>query len=469
MAITDQHPDYELFAPQWQRCQDAFDGIDAIKRRPREYLPQLSAKQEEDSYKRMLQLAEWSDAPEHTVRALVGAAMRVPPTIDGPRTLVDEFMGDMTLTGQTLESVTTDALRAVLITGRVGLYVDFDPNRQRAYLRIVQAPSISNWAERADRTALTAVVIADQREEFDFAELTRTRTDRLRALQIGPSGEYVQRVFEAQDPEGKTAEAKRFEQISVTTPLLPSGRAATKIPFIFAGVGSNSATPDKPPMLGLTDTSIALFRNSALLERTLVINSGPIYFWGSRGEIPKNLEISPGAVYGGEPEDTFDMFDATADSVGALREAMGDKRQTLAMLGAAMLQDLAIQETAEAAGIKAAARMAVLRLVVNAAEEAMNKAAAFMAERHGEARQLDVKLNREFVSPRIDPAILQVYLTLIRENRISYETFYALLTDADLTRPETTADAEQQAIAMEQERQAPQPTPPPQPGENEDE
>ena len=93
-----------------------------------------------------------------------------------------------------------------------------------------------------------------------------------------------------------------------------------------------------------------------------------------------------------------------------------------------------------------------------------------MAERHGEARQLDVKLNREFVSPRIDPAILQVYLTMIRENRISYETFYALLTDADITRPETTADAEQQAIAMEQARQAP-PTPPipPQPGENEDE
>ena len=116
-------------------------------------------------------------------------------------------------------------------------------------------------------------------------------------------------------------------------------------------------------------------------------------------------------------------------------EAMRDKRQTLAMLGAAMLQDLAIQETAEAAGIKAAARMAVLRLVVNAAEEAMNKAAAFMAERHGEARQLDVKLNREFVSPRIDPAILQVYLTMIRENRISYETFYALLTDADLDAP----------------------------------
>ena len=65
---------------------------------------------------------------------------------------------------------------------------------------------------------------------------------------------------------------------------------------------------------------------------------------------------------------------------------------------------------------------------------------------------------------------LQVYLTMIRENRISYATFYALLTDADLTRPETTADAEQQAIAMEQERQAPPtpPTPPPQPGENED-
>ena len=134
-----------------QRCQNAFDGIDAIKRSPKEYLPALSAKQDEASYNRMLQRAEWSDAPEHTVRALVGAAMRVPPTIDGPQTLVDEFMGDMTLTGQTLESVVTDALRAVLITGRVGLYVDFDPEQQRAYLRLVQAPSITNWAERKTR------------------------------------------------------------------------------------------------------------------------------------------------------------------------------------------------------------------------------------------------------------------------------------------------------------------------------
>ena len=109
MAITDKHPDYDLFAPQWKRCQDAFDGIDAIKRRPKEYLPELSAKQDQASYQRMLQQAEWSDAPEHTVRALVGAAMRVPPDIDGPQTLVDDFKGDMTLTGQTLESVVTGA------------------------------------------------------------------------------------------------------------------------------------------------------------------------------------------------------------------------------------------------------------------------------------------------------------------------------------------------------------------------
>ena len=468
MAITDNHPDYDLLAPQWQRCQNAFDGIDAIKRSPKEYLPALSAKQDEASYNRMLQRAEWSDAPEHTVRALVGAAMRVPPTIDGPQTLVDEFMGDMTLTGQTLESVVTDALRAVLITGRVGLYVDFDPEQQRAYLRLVQAPSITNWAERNDKTALTAVVLADQREEFDFAEFTRTRTDRLRALQLTADGQYMQRVFEAQDPQGASAEAKRFEQVSAATPLLPNGQAATAIPFVFAGVGSNSATPDKPPMLGLTDTSIALFRNSALLERALIMASGRWYFLADQLP-PKEIEIYPGALILGSTIDaTMDEFGGDAESVGAIREAMGDKRQTLAMLGAAMLQDLAVQETAEAAGIKAAARMAVLRLVVNAVEEAMNKAASFMAERHGEARQLDVKLNREFVSPRIDPAILQVYLTMIRENRISYETFYALLTDADLTRPETTADAEQQAIAMEQERQAPLPTLPPQPGENED-
>ena len=269
MAITDKHPDYDLFAPQWQRCQEGFDGIDAIKRSSKERLPPLSAKQDEASYQRMLQRAEWSDAPEHTVRALVGAAMRVPPTIDGPQTLVDEFMGDMTLTGQTLESVVTDALRAVLITGRVGLYVDFDPEQQRAYLRLVQAPSITNWAERNDKTALTAVVLADQREEFDFAEFTRTRTDRLRALQLTADGQYMQRVFEAQDPQGASAEAKRFEQVSAATPLLPNGQAATAIPFSFAGVGSNSATPDKPPMLGLTDTSAS--RSSA----TRLFWSGP--------------------------------------------------------------------------------------------------------------------------------------------------------------------------------------------------
>ena len=470
MAITDKHPDYDLFAPQWQRCQEGFDGIDAIKRSSKERLPPLSAKQDEASYQRMIQRAEWSDAPEHTVRALVGAAMRVPPTIDGPQPLADEFMGDMTLTGQTLESVATDALRAVLITGRVGLYVDFDLARQRAYLRLIQAPSITNWAERADKTALTAVVIADQREEFDFAELTRTHTDRLRALQIGPGGQYLQRVFEAQDPQGNTPEAKRFEQISVTTPVLPNGQAASQIPFVFAGVGSNSATPDKPPMLGLTDTSIALYRNSALLERALIMASGRFYFLADR-EPPKDLEVYPGVVITGSNEDaTLDEFGGDAESVGAIREAMGDKRQTLAMLGASMLQDLAVQETAEAAGIKASARMAVLRLAVNAVEEGMNKAVSFMAERHGEAGQLDVQLNREFVGPRIDPAILQVYLAMIRENRISYETFYALLTDADLTRPKTTADAEQQAIAMEQERQAPPAPPalPPQPGENED-
>ena len=467
MAITDKHPDYDLFAPQWQRCQEGFDGIDAIKRSSKERLPQLSAKQDEASYQRMLQRAEWSDAPEHTVRALIGAAMRVPPTIDGPQPLVDEFRADMTLTGQTLESVVTDALRAVLITGRVGLYVDYDLARQRAYLRLIQAPSVTNWAESEDKTALTAVVIADQREEFDYEQLTRTRTDRLRALQIS-DGQYLQRVFEAQDPQGSSPEAKRFEQVSVATPLLPNGQAATAIPFVFAGVGSNSATPDKPPMLGLTDTSIALFRNSALLERSLIMASGRFYFLADR-DAPKDIEIYPGVVLRGSNEEaTLDEFGGDAESVGAIREAMGDKRQTLAMLGASMLQDLAVQETAEAANIKAAARMAVLRLVVNAIEEAMNKAAAFMAERHGEAGQLDVKLNREFVSPRIDPAILQVYLTMIRENRISYATFYSLLTDADLTRPETTADAEQQAIAMEQERQAPPPPIPPQPGENEE-
>jgi hypothetical protein len=66
MPITTTNSEYDKRVRQWQRCQDAIDGSDAIKARGEVYLPQLSG-QTADEYRAYQQRALWYGASARTV------------------------------------------------------------------------------------------------------------------------------------------------------------------------------------------------------------------------------------------------------------------------------------------------------------------------------------------------------------------------------------------------------------------
>jgi len=65
---------------------------------------------------------------------LTGMIMRKDPQISAPDEIKEE-LDDVTLTGETMEEFVQGALDQILVTGRVGIQIDYPPNSRPTKIR----------------------------------------------------------------------------------------------------------------------------------------------------------------------------------------------------------------------------------------------------------------------------------------------------------------------------------------------
>jgi hypothetical protein len=438
MDITDRHPDFDAFAPLWQRVRDALAGGDAVKARSSAYLPRPEG-QDAAAYQAYKTRARWVDVPERTRRGLLGAVFRREPVIAGPDRLLAGLDG-LTTGGLPFGVFARQATGEVLALGRYGVLVDMPGDRPAGALPLwagYAAETIEDW-ERAridGRFVTSRVKLAEpdataSESEVQYRELLLV--DGLYEVRIWRSG-------------GARGGGWRIAEVHRPT---RNGKRLSVIPFVFLGVDDLDPDVDKPPLLGLVDETIGHYQLSADYRQSLFLTAQPTPWLAGFAEEETPSRIGSGALWASaNPEARVGMLEFQGAGIEAIRQAMLDSEARMVLLGARFFErQKRAAETAEATRLRFSADGATLTTIARTVGDGLTRGLKWTVEWAGlPGEGVSLELNKDFLPEALSADDLRARLQLWQSGAIAFDDLVAELkrgevVDADRSAAEIRAE-----------------------------
>jgi hypothetical protein len=275
VAVTSKHPQYEDRAEDWQQLVDCYRGERRVKSNRTVYLPATSGMELDGmgtnqpgsrAYNAYLKRAVFPDFVKSAVTTMVGLMHRERATIEVPRALED-VLARTTPKGEDAWTLLRKINEQQLLTGRLGLLVEAPDNAPVGdalpFVALYSAGRVTNWDDgRAEqgRRRLEFVII----EETEFERVTDYNWER----------RQKHRVLRLSDADDESTVAAGTYTVAVTRDgneptaadfVAPSigGVTLQDIPFIFVNTEDLVTDPDEPPLLGLSNLALAVYRGEA--------------------------------------------------------------------------------------------------------------------------------------------------------------------------------------------------------------
>jgi len=460
--------------PKWSRLRDCFSGRDAVLNAGSKYVPDLKGLDiaGNTAYR---QRGNFYNAVKRTVQGLTGVIFQKAPEVKMPEPL-KSFLDDVTSTNVTFEMFSFDAGQEAMLMGRMGVLIDMaaiEAPTNRPYLCSYLAESIINWrtVPYGGEDILTLLILREVTDETDEKDsFVNKRIEQYRECRM-LGGIYSQQLWRESDIRG------RKEWVPYGAPIIPTRRGdpLTFIPFVFIGSQHATTELDEPPLTDLADTCLAHWRNSVDHEYGLHLTALPTP-WVSGAKGPQDgspLPIGPSKVWELELQGQAGMLEFTGAGLKALAEAMAEKKKQMAVIGARMLEDVPnVDETATAVRLRRSGENASLRTVANAMEQAFTMILQTVvwwqtSVDHPRDAIAEVGLNKEYANVRITAPEVQAALQAVKEGKMSFETWWNLLTTGGWGREGIDAEAEKKEIDKDTPEPVPAPLPAPvlKPGE----
>jgi len=277
MSLKTVHPEYAMFLQMWIDMRVFHKGQRAVKERGTEYLPPTSGMVLDgmnagdiglSAYKAYKDRAIFPDYVREGVEALMGlihqhdAKIELPPRMEYLRTKA-------TINGESLLMLLRKMNEEQLISGRLGLLVDLpadpDPAKPEPFVSMYSAESITNWDDGTSEIGennLNMVVLDEScyvRDGFSWVW-----KERYRVLKLNDDAEnefmdeYIQGLFIESD----------YDETLMKAPML-RGQKMKTIPFIFVNSKDLISVPDYPPLIGLGETCLTIYRGEADYRQNL--------------------------------------------------------------------------------------------------------------------------------------------------------------------------------------------------------
>lgn len=360
---------------QYRLIDDCLEGEDAIKKATTLYLPmpnpEDTSKANKARYAAYVKRARFYNVAQRTWRGLVGQAFQKDLVIEVD-SLLEPLLISVDGTDTTLEQQARRADGELLGKGRVGLLADF-PKMDKAVSRaemiagkvsatisLYTTANIINWRLKkvGSRLVLTKLWLAETAEVDDGDELTYEPRWRVFELIDGKCTVTVYK--EAEDGTGFD-----FADKDGTAYVLDSkGAPLDFIPFQIVGAENNDWGVDRPPMYDICSLNVGHYCNSADWEESCFVVGQPTpvvsgltdnwykkemggrIAFGSRGGVPLPV--------GGK----LDLIQADPNNMAS--EGMKDKERRMLALGAKLLEQKQVQQTASEVRINYATELSVL-------------------------------------------------------------------------------------------------------------
>lgn len=306
MGVDSTHPLFKEHQPDWIQMRKTYRGERIIKEGGFEFLPPTSgmifdgiSKPEQagfKAYSAYLKRARFPDLVREAVEALLGVMHHKPPVIELPPQM--EFLReDATVRNESLEMLLRRVNEEQLVLGRTGLLADVADSGTRKdlpYISSYAGERIINWDEgRRDGIEIQNLNFVSLNEteqeridDFEWEDqqkyrillLTNDETDEAAtgasqgSDNVGSAGEdpvanlpegegiYRMGVFRENDVE--------FDPSKMITPSI-KGRSLNELPFVFINTKDITPEPDDPPLVGLSNLTLSIYRGEADYRQSL--------------------------------------------------------------------------------------------------------------------------------------------------------------------------------------------------------
>ena len=459
MSITQIHPAYAEYLERWSLLRDCYSGEDAIKEAGITYLPPtpgqvldgmgaVGANAGEAAYQAYKARAVFPDFFSVGIETLIGILNAKETKIELPAEL-DYLRNKAMLNGEKLSSVIRKIHEQQLIIGRVGLLADLPAvvsTNPEQYIELYNAEKILNWDDGAfnDGFFKLNLVVLDESGYERHDKFNWKKVNRYRVLTLGGIAEN-EALGSYQC--GTTTVNGDLDTVTLSTPVI-RGEPLQEIPFIFVGAKDLSSAPDKPPLLGLAQLCMQIYRAEADYRYTLFMQGQDtlVVVGGIRqslSELP-NMASATNAlrVGAGARIDVEIGGDAKYVGIGATglpeqRTALeNDRNQAAVRTGQLLAPGKMSMESGEALKTRVAAQTATLTSVAIAAAAGLEQLLRIMAAWQGaDPDEVKVIPNLDFTNVAIAGQDLVQLLTAKNLGMpMSYATIHAIMVDRGLTK-----------------------------------
>lgn len=465
MSIDSVHPLYSEFLLDWELISDCYHGERRVKEQDVKYLPAtpgqivdgMTDKQTgRKNYNAYKARAKFPDFVSQAVEGLIGIMHHKDATIELPPQL-EPMREKATIKGESLRMLLRRINEAQLVTGRLGLLADVPNNAvvgTLPYIALYRAIDVINWDDGArDELVLRNLNLVvlnesafERGSEFEWEMKKKYRVLLLGDLEKNEGedkGVYYMGVYTQEG--GFEFSADKMIQPSV------AGRSITKIPFVFVNSKDIVPDPDDPPLLGLANLAMTVYRGDADYRHTLFMQGQDTLVTIGMGD--EEVRAGAGARINVPQGGDAKYIGVSSNGLPEMRQALDNDKKEAGEIGGRLLDTTrGDAESGDALRIRVSARTASLNQIAMAGAEGLQAILRIMAEWVGaDPMKVVVTPNLDFADDTLDGQTLVNFMTAKTLGLpLSKMSIHKKLQEKDLT----DMDYEEEMAQIEKEGDA---------------
>ncbi len=434
--------------PLWTKLDDCYQGEERIKSQTTTYLPATSGHIQDgfpngepglSAYNAYLTRATYREYPREAVESLVGVMHREDPVIKLPKGM-EGLLESATLRKEPLKMLLRRINEAQLTPGRMGLLFDIKDDGT-PYIATYDGRAIINWDEAAEG-GLNLVVLNESgmvrnSETFEWDSVERYLVLR------NDGGKYRSEVYEK---EGNDLNLKGGVQPSL------QGKDFPEIPFVFVNPSDLCPDPSMPPLLGLANLAISIYRQDADYKQALFMQGqDTLVMAGGAAKDGDAQRVGAGAIIQVESDGEAYYIGTESKGIPEMRLSLEADRREAITKSSQLLSDSRHREAAEALSIRTAARTSSLVLMAVTAAAALESVLKKGAEILGlNPDEVKVEPALDFIASPQDSKDLKALVEAKQLGLpVSWKSIHKVCADRDYT--ELQWDEEQKLLKEDEE------------------
>lgn len=418
MSMKDVHPLYTAMLTIWRKTTDSYNGEDAIKAAGDIYLKPTSSQILDGypqsgttgtaAYEAYKERAVYPPTFEEAVNAAVGVMHAKPATIELPPAL-EPLRTRATLAGESLDQLLRAINTAQLKDGRIGLLGDIREDavtkKDIPVITTYCATAIRDWDDivsDGEESEVRMVKLDESGYEMDKESFKWDFKTRYRLLVLVNASNEI--TFDA---GGVFASGLFDENDSISSSKLTIFNVKgtnSRIPFVFINACDLVPNPAKPPLLGLANQCLAIYRGEADYRQNLFMQGQDTLVKIGAGHSDDQTRTGAGAVINVPIGGDAKYIGVNSAGLPEQREALKNDYNRAAESGGKLVDTTSREkESGEALKIRVAAQTATLPKIAVTGAAGLEKVLKIMAGWYGaDPALVKVIPNLEFTAASMD-------------------------------------------------------------------